>query len=436
VTLVNIRDFPIPNVPLFYAAFLFFLIVTGPDKLFEGYKRTKFLCIILSIFWCYQKLILLVKGGSISLYELSNLLEPIMIFGAAGMATIRPGGTKAALWALVLAITFSAACGIWIYFIGDPIESLMRTLHSQVGGNFLQGKSAGSINITGDLLSEIKRNSGLSSRIFGFSYQLAIATLPVIIILLTMKRSFNMKYVTLLGVFVILLVGIITGAERGPLLSVSAGLLVFFFFEREKMLNVRTILAFIISVSIIAVLFTYSSTWEDRYTIHKRTTGNEKTYIRAFVMPKAATLSVFSEPLGAGAMTRDHVTPHWGKSDHYIKVAYENDFINPDGPKDSHNHFANVVMYTGVIGIFLIILLFWGLWKKIQKIKYNRSSNLREEFVLPFICITAILHSFFQNAGFYFGEPATQIAFGLLWGTTARIKYPRFNHLLNKWVIE
>jgi hypothetical protein len=376
------------------------------------------------------------KGGSISLYDLSNFLEPIMIFGAAGMATIRPGGTKAALWALVLAITFSAACGIWIYFIGDPLESLIRTLHSQVGGNFLQGESGSGINITEDVISEIKRNSGLSSRIFAFSYQLAIATLAVIIILLSMERSFNMKYVTLLGVFVILLVGIITGAERGPLLSVSAGLLVFFFYEREQMLNVRTILAFIISVSIMASLFNYSSTWEDRFTIHKRTAGDHKTYIRAFVMPTAATLSVFSEPLGAGVMTRDHVTPHWGMTDYYTNVAYENDFTNPRGPKDPHNHFANVIMYTGVVGIFLVILLFWGLWKKIQKIKYNRSSILREEFILPFICITAILHSFFQNAGFYFGEPATQIAFGLLWGTAARIKYPRFNHLLNKWVIE
>lgn len=436
VALVNIRDFPIPNVPLIYPAFLIYFICIGPEKLFESYRRTKLLCLLLIIYWCYQKSILLIKGGKITLYELGIFLEPLLIFCAAGMATIRPGGTKAAIWALIFAITLSTAGGIWIYFIGEPLASLVRTLHSQIGGNFLQGEILGSANITADLVSAVKRNSGLTSRVFGFAYQLAIATVLVIMTFLSRKRTLSITNVTLIGIFIILFIGIITSAERGPILSVSAGLLFFFFIDREKMLNLGTVTGFILSILVVVTVFHYSSKWEDKYTIHKRTAEEGRTYVRAVVMPTAAMETIFTEPLGAGVLSKDLATSHWRMSDNYIRVAYENGWLNPFGPKSPHNHFANIIMYTGIVGIFLALSLFWGLWKKIRKMQYLRASVNIEEFVLPFACITAIVHSFFQNAGFYMGEPATQIAFGLLWGTSARIKYPRFNHLIKKWVID
>ena len=408
VALVNPRDFPINNVPLVYPAFFLFGMLIGPDKILKGFKRTKFLCILLITYWMYFRMLILIKGGSIGLGDLAYILEPLMIFGAAGAATIKPGGTKAALWALVTMITLSTAFGIWIYFIGEPVASWRSTIHSSIGGSLLQGELMRDIDTKTDLAAVVVRNTGLSYFIFSFSYQIAVALLISLIGLLSMRRVLSFKKLSLLiGAFIILFVGMITNTERATVLSVSVGLLSFFLITKEKIFNARTIITFTICILAVMTLLNYSSKWEHRATLHNRSIAEEKTYVRAYMVIPAIA-SVFFEPLGAGGM-----------SDYYEEVAYRVGWVTSShAPKASHNHFANVIMYTGIVGIFFTILLFRGLWKKI---KYIRLSALgEEEIILAVACIATIVHSFTHNAGFFIGERATHIVFGLLWGATAK----------------
>jgi len=199
----------------------------------------------------------------------------------------------------------------------------------------------------------------------------------------------------------------ITNTERATVLSVSVGLLSFFLIKKEKMLTTRMIITFIICILAVMALLNYSSKWEDRATLHNRSIAEEKTYVRAYMVIPAIG-SIFFEPLGAGGM-----------SDYYENAAYRMGWISPlGGPAASHNHFANVIMFTGIVGIFLTISLFRGLWKKI---KYVRSLPFGvEEVILAVACIGCIIHSLTHNAGFFIGERATQIVFGLLWGATAK----------------
>jgi len=406
VALVNPRDFPITNVPLIYPAFFFFTIVIGPHKIAQGFRRTKFLCVLLFTYWSYYTILILVKGQMIGLGHIAYLLEPIMIIMAAGAATCRPGGTKAALWALVSMITLSTACGLWIYFIGEPVASWRSTLHSSTGGNLLQGEFIRDIDLKVDWAMVELRNTGLSYYIFLFSYQLAVALLISFLALLTMRHKLSMRKLSLLiGAFLILFIGMITNTERATVLSVSIGLVSFFIIKRVKIFNLRTVSIFIICIFLVIASFNYTSKWEERYTLHKRSFVEEKIFVRAYMtIPAIGTL--FFEPLGAGGM-----------SDYYKDVAYRVGWLANYGPKASHNHFANVIMYTGVVGVSLTILLFRGIWRKVKYIRLLSYSD--ENVFLAASCITCIVHSFSHNAGFFRYEPSTEIVLGLFWGATA-----------------
>ena len=162
IVLLNLRDFPINNLPLIYPAFLFFGVLIGPHNILEGFRRTKFLSILLIIFWIYFKLLILIKGGGIELGTVAKLLEPLLIFGAAGATGIKRGGTKAAVWALVFAITLSTAFGIWIFFIGEPVSSWRTLIHTSIGGNLLQGELLRERDFKIDQAIILVRNTGLS----------------------------------------------------------------------------------------------------------------------------------------------------------------------------------------------------------------------------------------------------------------------------------
>jgi hypothetical protein len=422
--LMNIRDFPIPNVPLIYPAFLLFLIWFGPRQVLEGFRSTKYICILLASYWFYLMFIKVTKGGAIEVADLPYLLEPLLVFGVTGTATARPGGTKAALWAVVSVIVLSTACGIWIYFIGEPVKSWSLILQSSKGGNVLQG-AIGDIAIPKNLLPGVNINAGLTAQVYSFSYQLSVALLITITAMLSMKRSISKKYISLLGVLGILFVGMITNAERATVLSVSTGLLTFFFIKGRKIINIRVTVILMICIFAILALLSYSSQWEDHHTLGKRT-AEENIYIRGIVMPIEAIKSVFSEPLGAAGM-----------SQHYIDVSFEKGWVKLYRPKASHNHFSNVIMYTGIVGLFLVISLFSGLRKLILKVRYYRFSELSNEACIPIaVCIAIMIHSLTHNDGFFEYEPATAIVFGLLWGVTATMRYRRYNNLLKKWVIE
>jgi len=416
--LVNPRDFPIPRVPLIYPAFLFFVLLIGTpnviNNVIKGFRRTKFLCFLLITYWSYMYTLNLIMGKPIGLERSAYLIEPLLIFCAAGMATMRPGGTKAALWALISIITFSTACGIWLYFIGEPFSSLYKALQSSTGSNN---------DIIMDSPAISKFNAGLSRLVFLFSYQLAVATLMTLAIVLSMKKSSNIKKLLLWLTLVILLIGIITNAERATVLSIFIGLTSFFFIKRTKTLNFKAVISFIFFISILFALFNYSYKWEDKYTLGERAIKSGEIHVRGMVIPIAAISSVFFDPLGAG-----------GTSNYYADFARKVGWVSYDGysPIAPHNHFANVIMYTGIIGIFLTILLFRGVWKKIHFIRLSKCYD--EKFILGIACITLIVHSLTHNAGFFSGGYETNIVFGLLWGSTSKHYVSELDSRLKEWI--
>jgi hypothetical protein len=421
VVLVNPRDFPVHNVPLIYPAFLLFVILIGPYNIRKGFLKTRFLCILIISYWFYFRMIILIKGGTFHLGHLAYLIEPLIIIGAVGMATIRPSGTKAALWALVSMITLSTACGIWIYFIGEPLITLRSMLHSTVGGNLLYGEFLREIDLRTDITTIVMINAGLSYYIFSFSYQLAVATMIILAALLSMRLSLNIKHLALWGVLLLLFVGIIINTQRATIISMTLGLMSFFLIKGYNIFNFRTIITSISCLILVFALLNYTSRWEEHYTIHKRSTYFEEVYSRGIVIPMAAIESIIFEPLGAG-----------GLSNNYKEVAYRAGWITPYGiPRSAHNHFANVIMYTGIIGIILLILLFRGLWRKIKHIHVTSIGG--EEAFLAAACITAIVQSFTHNGGFFSLEPATLIVFSLLWGATATTRLKKFKQIRTRF---
>jgi len=427
VVLLNLRDFPINNIPLIYPTFLLIAALIGPRSIIEGFRRTKFLSILLIILWIYFRILGLVKGGAaIDLETFAYLLEPLLIFGVAGATGILPGGTKAAIWALVFAITLSTAFGIWIYFIGEPVLSWRTTIHTSIGGNLLVGEilREGDLNQI-EMAIIFPRNAGLSYSVFTFSYQLAAALSMILAGFLFFKRGFKLNLV-LVGTFIILFVGMITNTQRATLISVPIGLLSFFLIrKRGKKRRKKIIFTFLIIISVIFLTISYQySKWE-MDALFERSFSKEKIALRLnMVIP--SIVSVFYEPFGAISL-----------SSYYDKVALRMGWINPDGVASSpHNHFACIILDAGIVGICLIILLFRKLW---VKIKYVRSPVLGDEMIILVIgCVTCIIHSLFHNAGFFKGDFSTQIVFGMLWGATPIIRnfsqIKRANHpkLLSK----
>jgi O-antigen ligase len=115
--------------------------------------------------------------------------------------------------------------------------------------------------------------------------------------------------------------------------------------------------------------------------------------------------TIFYQPLGAGGM-----------SHHYEKIAKEKGYFKNGHPRAAHNHYANIIMYDGLIGVAVVCALFIGLLKKIFLLRNMRRNGV--QLILAAACITAVVHAASHNAGFFKLEPATLIVFGLLWGAT------------------
>lgn len=405
VVLVNPRDFPFNNIPLIYPAFLYYAYVVGPNNIIKGFKITQILSVLVIVFWFYYRGLILIDGGTVGLKDVPYLVEPLLIFGVAGSTGLRPGGTKAAIWAFVTVITISTAFGIWIFFIGEPVSSWRTAIHTSIGGTLLSGPIKRGIDSTIDPVLLNIRNTGLSYAVFSFSYQLAAAA-SITLAAMFSKKSFPGNKLVLYGLLLILVVGVITNTERASIMSVFAGLLSFFIITKRKILNIRTIaIGVIIAVLISMAVNNFSES--EKNTLMGRNFISEKMSLRAYmVIPSFG--SIFHEPFGSGQ-----------SSDYYNKIAKRVGWVNSYGEAVSaHNHFANTVLATGIIGLYLTILLIWLLWKKI---KYVQLSLMRDDSFLVIACITMIVHSFTHNAGFFHGGITTYIVFGMLWSATSNI---------------
>ncbi len=412
--LVNPRDFPIPNLPLIYPAFIFYITLFGPNKILEviseGYRRTKVLVLLIIIFWFYTVMLRVFQDIPISGW--AYLLEPIMILLSVGMATSRPGGAKASLLALFIVIFISNACGIWIFFIGEPVTSFRSMLRWSIGGSLLGDQFIRDMDMNIDPATLFKINAGLSYHIFHFSYQLSVAITMAVIFILRMKRKLNIKYLLAWVFFIILFVGMVINTERATILSVSIGILTFFFISRKKIFFFRQIIFSICLIILFSFLFLPEIFGENIPLLNRLTnlrSGGSTINTRLIKIPIAAITSVLNEPFGTGGSL----------SAHYKNVAEETGWFSSTGEiQYPHNHYANVIMYAGIVGILLVRALFSDFWKryKLVKNKFHINTNI----LLVALSMASLVHGLTHNGGFFRLEPATLIVLGLLWGTTSQ----------------
>jgi hypothetical protein len=412
--LVNPRDFPISNLPLIYPGFLLFSVLMGLNNIVKGFRRTKLLWVLLITAQGYSLILGLVFGNSFRLVLLAYPLEGFLFLGAAGAATVVRGGTKAALSALLFIIVLSAASGIWIVFIGEPVQSWKSTLQSSIGGNLLKGTYVCEIDQRDDAVNilektlNLKINSGLTREVFSFSYQIGAAILITIIALLRLSMQLSRKQkLSLVACFLILGVSVVTNGERATLASVAGVLLLLLLTQWKYLLKFRVVVYLLIFISISVVVFSYAYDLTGNVSRIQRSAFHGKTLLRLTIIPVIAFESILHEPLGCAGMSDQYKR----RSASVGYVGSEDSYLGP------HNHFIVIMMYTGVVGFVLIMMLFWQLWKKL---KYVRSGVCGfEEMLLGFVCVGLIIHSLFHNTGFFAAEPTTLIVFGLLWGATA-----------------
>lgn len=423
----NPRDFPVTNLPLIYPAFIFLLFYLGKKNVFQAYKRVKFLCLLIFIYWCYLNLAMaLIKGNDLILSRFARLIEPILILVGSGLASLRRGGINAATTAIVIVILFSISCGMWIVFIGEPAITLKTVLQSSIGGTIISGeemREKDEIFNTKTILT--KTNSGLSANIFSFSYQIAIGfTILILFALFSQKLNQFTIYCILLSL-IIFVMGIITNAERITITSAPLGVL------SGMVLFKRTILTrkFIIYSAIVYMAFIFlvpfSTQWskergliQDRLAIQDIDNPIKKYYSgklrlesrrRLIIVPLAAITTIFYEPFGAG-----------GQSSHYENIAKSIGWIGRKGVRSSHNHYANIIMFTGLIGVIILIIFSLTFIKKvILVIKQNIGITAK---ILGAASITALFHAITHNTGFFTLEPATEIVLALFWAATYQSK--------------
>lgn len=406
VALVNIRDFPIHNVPLIYPTFIFFVLVVGHKRIVPGFRKTRLLYVVNTIYWVYLILLRLIKGmQGVPLVYFAYIIESFLIFGAAGMATTRSGGTKSALWAIIFVITFSTASGTWIYFIGEPMSSLRVTLQSSIGGDLLSGTHIRENDLQIEKFPTSFYNTGLSYFAFQFSYQLALVTVIMLMVLLSEKAESKKHYIIKVCILIILVIGIITNSERTTLFSVPIGLLSFFWIKKRKVMYPRAILLCIIGLFAIISLKEQTMEWKGANMYRRRfDPKNEKTIIRSYIVPLAALSTLVYEPMGAGWL-----------SENYIRTATKFKWLKIDGSLlGVHHHFASLIMYTGIIGLSLIVVLGHTLWKLSFYMRNTPQARNGLGPIFAAATITCIFHSFTHNAGFFNSDPGILIVSGLL----------------------
>jgi hypothetical protein len=415
---INVRDYPINNIPLLYPCFIVCVMIFGVNSLVEGFKRTKLLCLLFIISWLYYNIIILLKGHSYSLENFAYLIEPLLIFGFAGATTTKPGGTKTAMFGLVTAIVVSTSCGLWVYYIGEPIASFSTIIHSSVGGNIFEGHDLRWKDLDSSV-SMHYRNRGLATSIFTFSYQLAAAFILVLSGLLYEQKAINKLFLIVLCIM--LLIGIITNTERATIVSTSIGYLSVLYivqisYKLKKYIYIITLLTVVIYISIF-----FDNLAESGFSIFDRSYQFGEIGLRAYMIIPAIS-TILHEPFGSGLT-----------SDYYNEAAIKLGWVNPLGvPVSSHNHFVNLIQSNGIVGIIIIVWLFKDLFLKMKLV--SRLQN-KEGIMLVASCITLIVHSMTHNAGFFRGDFPTQILFALLWAHTVKIKYHRFKPPLSNRII-
>ena len=400
VVLVNPRDFPLTNIPCIYPAFLVVIGFVGIRNIISGIKKTWFLQLLIIVQWFYLVALKSFQGHSLKLGEIPYLIEPLLILSiAGGVATYRPGGPRIGIVALLSAVSISAGCGLWIHFIGEPIKSLYSILQRNAKGTIVE-----IITVLREH-SAMNGRAGLALHIFLFSFQNAIALSLISANLLDPKRPAIKNYFMIAICFIILFVAMVICAERATVGSVLIGLLFYLALTGRKIINLRSIFGILI-ISLAAFFILQYMSKTNINALQHRSLNEIRLKTRLLIMPIAAIETIFYQPCGAAGM-----------SQHYKKIAREKHYRKYGKAVAPHNHYANTIMYTGMMGVILVCSLFWGLATKILFLKKIKNNGV--ELLLATACITALVHATTHNAGFFKLEPSTLIVFGLLWGACA-----------------
>lgn len=416
VALINPRDFPIDNIPLIYPAFALYWMLMGTSAMVEGFRRVKFLFVLLVAYQTYFTVLRVIFGATLQPLDLAYLVEPPMVLIGAAAGAVKAQSTRTATWVFVSVIAFSAASGVGIYTVGEPFTTVRSTIQHSIGGTLATGSDvrAQDFETTEDLTALLSLNAGLSSDVISFGYQVAAAILLVMVAMLSKNPTSGRSYAFLVLMLAVLLAGAITNTERATVTSVLGGLAVFLLTGLKRhLLTPRSIALIVVGVGTVYGLAAASETWDERESLVKRMAAEEtssETLATRMYMSIPAAMTVFYQPFGAGDI-----------SEHYTDVAFakgwlrtRNGVIEAHSP---HNHFAGIIMFCGIVGVTVTLLLFGGLFSRLASLRRGRGSLYAR--MLGAACAGQVFHSCLHNAGFFGLVPSTLIVFGLFWGETS-----------------
>lgn len=413
VALINPRDFPVPNIPLIYPAFLLLGVQLGLRSLLVGLRRVATLVVILVGYQLYLTGLRAWLGGPVSLGDYAYVLEPPMILVGAAAVAVRAGGARAGSLALVSVVAVSAAWGVGIYLVGEPFTTVRDTLQYSIGGVVGSGTVLREIDMADDLTDLMGTNAGLSSDIVIFGYQLAAALVIVICAMLAGRRATGVRFSTLALLLTALIGGVVTNTERATAAAVAIGTGTFLLTGRVRWPVFRRALALLLvagaALFVVTTVTAGSVADGERQSLFDRAIADDYTRVRMY-MAIPALMSIADVPLGTGTLSQRYIDTAFNLG----WLTTKNGYPEAHSP---HNHYAAMIMFGGLVAVTAIAVLLRGLWRRLRLVcEAGADVHVRG---LAAACVGSLVHALFHNAGFFGLVPPTLMVFGLLWASTA-----------------
>ncbi len=355
---------------------------------------------MISSYWIYHTLIKLTLGISVGIGDLAFLIEPILLFAAAGAATAVTGGKRAVLWAFVVAVVISTFFGFGSIYVGGKFLKLNEILHATLLSKPRHVDAIHRLTLG---------NAGLSLFIFRFAYQLATAMMIALALLLSNSTKKTEKSLLLICL-IFLAAGMMSNGERSIVLSLAGGAVCFICLSRNYALIIKMMLVMILCAFLFYFKSYLSVPAEGLDTLSNRMDFGLEQFgrIKAALI---AVASVLHHPFGSGEM-----------SPYYAEFARKHHYISGSGQIFlSHNDFANTIMFTGVVGV-AAILSFLIVYARILLYFRNHSQEMQHEIVIFAGSITALANSFAHNQGLFSREFAVCFTMGLVFASYKKRK--------------
>ncbi|WP_461672885.1 O-antigen ligase family protein [Priestia megaterium] len=243
---------------------------------------------------------------------------------------------------------------------------------------------------------------------------------------LSIGYYFGTKQKVFLFFSIINLVGLYLTDSRGSILGlIIAFIIVILFKERNPKLVVTVIIIFqIVLLSVIYIQSDKQTFLSETFTYHSSGSDeNRESTIAArstYIWPRAIYLFLQSPVVGTGFGSYNDSPYNLYGIPHLLEINLPSIYIN--GDDHAHHTFLNVLAETGIIGLFLLFLFLFKVWKFINIIEKD---PLRISLLLYFWF--NILTSFTEHRLF---TPSQMLPFTIILGLS--IAHSRYENKIKK----